>query len=174
LPQYFKTIVNAAKELSGYNETENSYIHPSIALKLGHTVLQCADIIECQLIIEGSSQDKINKIKNFVTVFQKEWKFSISSNACQDLSKIKFNKTINLPNAKDITVLHNYLLNQIQNVTHLIKEKKEINQETYKIMCKTLLAQIILLNRRRSGEVERINVNDYLNRDKKKNSRRNF
>ncbi|XP_060875396.1 uncharacterized protein LOC132952418 [Metopolophium dirhodum] len=168
VPQYFKTIVNAAKEISGYNETENSYIHPSIALKLGHTILQCADIIECQSIIQGSSQDKINKIKNFVTVFQKEWKFSISSNACQDLSKKKFNKTINLPDAKDITVLHNYLLNQIKNVTHLVDEQKEINQETYKLFCKTLLTQIILLNRRRSGEVERIQITDYLNRDKKK------
>lgn len=167
LPQYFKTIVNAAKELSGYNENENSYIHPSIALKLGHTILQCADIIECQSIIEGSSQDKINTIKNLVTVFQKEWKFSISSNAFQDLSKKKFNKTISLPDAKDITLLHNYLLNQIQNVTHLIEEKKEINQDTYKVLCKTLLTQIILLNRRRSGEVERIHVNDYLNREKK-------
>lgn len=35
-------------------------------------------------------------------------------------------------------------------------------------MCKTLLTQIILLNRRRSGEVERIQIADYLNRDKKK------
>jgi len=29
-----------------------------------------------------------------------------------------------LPDAKDITVLHNYLLNQIQNVTHLVEEQK--------------------------------------------------
>jgi len=51
VPKYFKTIVTAAKKLSGYNEIENSYIHPSIALKLGHTILQCADIMECQSII---------------------------------------------------------------------------------------------------------------------------
>lgn len=124
VPQHFQTIVNAAKQISGYNESDNSYIHPYTALKLGHTILQCADIMECQLIIQCTTQDKIEKLKNVVTVFQKEWKFSISSNACQDLSKKKFNKSINLPDAKDITVLHKYLLNQIHKVTSLIKEKK--------------------------------------------------
>jgi len=89
----------------------------------------------------------------------------VSSNACQDLSKKKFNKTISLPSAKDITTLHHYLLNQIQNVTNLIEKNKQVNQDNYKILCKTLLTQIILLNRRRSGEVERIQVTDYLNRD---------
>lgn len=41
-------------------------------------------------------------------------------------------------------------------------------KDTYKTVCQCLLSQIILLNRRRSGEVERIKLNDYLNRDQNK------
>lgn len=168
VPQHYKTIVSAAKELSGYNEEANTYYHPSIALKLGHSILQCADIVESQLIIQNASEDKIQQVKHFTTVFHKEWKFSISSNACQDMSKKKFNKVMSLPDAKDITLLNNFLSNQLQKVMNQIEQQKVINQQTYKILCQTLLSQIILLNRRRSGEVERIKIQDYLNRDKNK------
>ncbi|XP_008188106.1 uncharacterized protein LOC103310706 [Acyrthosiphon pisum] len=119
-----------AKELSGYDEEHNTYVHPTNALKIGHSILQCADIL-------------------------------------QNLSKKQLNKSVNLPDAKDITLLHNFLLNQLEEVKSLI-ENKEINQETYKILCQNLLTQIILLNRRRSGEVQRIKVIDYLNRSKNK------
>lgn len=168
VPQQYKTIVTAAKELSGYNEEANTYTYPSIALKLGHSIIQCADIVESQLIIQNESEDKIQQVKHFTTVFHKEWKFSISSNACQDMSKKKFNKVVVLPDAKDITLLNNFLADQLKEVMNLIEQKKEINQDNYKTLCQTVLSQIILLNRRRSGEVERIKIQDYLNRDKKK------
>lgn len=77
--------------------------------------------------------------------------------------KKKFNKSYSLPDAKDITLLHNYLSNQLEKVKTSI-EKGEINQDTYKTLCQNLLTQIIFLNRRRSGEANRITVQDYLKR----------
>jgi len=47
-------------------------------------------------------------------------------------------------------------------------EKGLYTKDTYKTVCQCLLSQIILLNRRRSGEVERIKVTDYLDREKNK------
>lgn len=51
VPQYYKTIVTAAKQFSGCDKDANTYSHPSVALKLGHSILQCVDIIESQLIV---------------------------------------------------------------------------------------------------------------------------
>lgn len=96
-----------------------------------------------------------------------EWKYAISSNAIQDMNKKKFNKSIKLPNAVDIQLLHNYLLNEMIKGKNLI-EKGVCTKDTYKTVGQCLLSQIILLNRRRSGEVERIKVNDYINRDSNK------
>lgn len=164
VPKYYKTIVEAAKKLSGYDEQKNTYTFPSNALKIGHSILQCSDILESQFIIKGVTELELQNLKNFKQVFQKEWKFSISSNACQDISKKKFNQSMSLPDAKDITLLHNYLSNQLEKVKASI-DKGEINQETYKTLCQNLLTQIILLNRRRSGEANRITVKDYLKRN---------
>lgn len=166
-PKHYKTVVDAAKQLSGYNEKENTYIHPSVAMKIGHSILQCADILESQIIIEDSNPDKLQKVKHFYQIFQKEWKFSVSSNASQDLNKKKFNKSVTLPDAKDITILHAYISNQLSTGVNLIKNGT-INQNSYKMVCQALLTKIILLNRRRSGEVERIKLQDYLNRSKTK------
>lgn len=45
-PKHYKTVVKAAKLLSGYDEEQNTYAHPSNALKIGHSILQCADILQ--------------------------------------------------------------------------------------------------------------------------------
>jgi len=116
IPKYYNTIVEAAKQLSGYQEQKNTYAHPSNALKIGHSLLQCSDILESQFIIKGVPEQELQNLKNFKLVFQKDWKFSISSNACQDISKKKFNKSFALPDAKDITLLHKYLANQLDDV----------------------------------------------------------
>lgn len=165
-PKFYKTVVEAAKQLSGYNEKENTFRHPSTALKIGHSINQCCDILETQYIINGKPEADLQEIKNFSKVFQREWKFSISSNACQDIGKKKYNKKMVLPDAKDITSLHSYLNNQLESVVSKI-EQGEIDENLYKILCENLLCQIILLNRRRSGEVERIKLEDYLNRNQK-------
>lgn len=164
VPKYYNTVVDAAKQLSGYNEEKNTYFYPSVAMKIGHSIIQCADILESQLIIQDATEEEIQKVKKFTSVFQKEWKFSVSSNAYQDINKKKYNKSTALPNAKDITMLHTFVKNQLSAGISLIKSG-EINQNTYKMVCQSLLTLIILLNRRRSGEVERIKIKDYLDRD---------
>lgn len=72
-----------------------------------------------------------------------------------------------MPDAKYISILHTYLSSQLAKGINCI-QSGEINKDVYKLVCQTLLTQIIILNRRRSGEVERIKIENYLNRDKNK------
>ncbi|CAI6375842.1 unnamed protein product [Macrosiphum euphorbiae] len=166
-PNYFVNIVQAAKKLGQYNEDLNTYTHPSNALKIGHTITQCAEILKTQLMINNHPRDEIQVVNDFLQVFQTEWKFSVSSNANQDIGTKKFNKSIALPDAKNISILHTYLSSQLAKGMNCI-QSGEINKDVYKLVCQTLLTQIIILNRRRSGEVERIKIENYLNRDKNK------
>lgn len=92
VPQYFKTFVEAAKRLSGYDEDKNTYINPSNALKIGHSILQCCDIFESQSIIESKSEEKLQTLRNFKKIFQMEWKYAVSSNAIQDIKKKSLTK----------------------------------------------------------------------------------
>lgn len=100
--------MEAAKKLSGYDEDKNSYTSLSNALKIGHSILQCCDILEGQFIINGESEEKLQMLRNFSKIFHIKWKYAISSNALQSINKMKFNKTLKLPNTKDIQLLHNY------------------------------------------------------------------
>lgn len=85
IPKYFHTVVNATLSLSGYNDTNNTYKCPSVA-KLGHSIIQCTDILESQLMINNASAE-LENVKNFSRVYQKEWKFNVSFNACQYINK---------------------------------------------------------------------------------------
>lgn len=70
-PKHYKTVVDAANQLSGYDEEKNTYLYPSVAMKIGHSILQCADILESQIIIEDSNQEKLQKVKNFIKFFKR-------------------------------------------------------------------------------------------------------
>lgn len=93
VPKYYKIVVQAAKQLSGYDEDLNTFAHPTNALKIGHSILQYADILQSQFLINGVDEQKLQNLKDFIQVFSKEWRFSISSNACADMSKKKKNLT---------------------------------------------------------------------------------
>lgn len=69
--QHSKTVVNVVKQLSGYNDQENTFITPSVVFKIGHPILQCADIMESKLITKNETEDKLQQIRNFTKVFQK-------------------------------------------------------------------------------------------------------
>lgn len=140
VPKHYKTVFQAAKQLSGYDEERNTYAHPTNALKIGHSVLQCADILQSHFLVIGVPEQNLQNLKYFIKVFNKEWRYSISSNACADMSKKKkkINKSISLPDANDITLLHNFLTNQLEEVKLSIENNK-INQDTYKILCQNLL-----------------------------------
>lgn len=87
VPKYYKTFVDAAKISREYNLEQDTYTHSSNALKIGHSIIQCSDILESQFIIKGVTEQELQNLKNFKIVFQKERRFSTSSNACRDISK---------------------------------------------------------------------------------------
>ena len=90
-------------------------------------------------------------------LYQCEWE-RISTHAHSTLSLNRYNKPKLLPVVADVSKLHKYLQAQ---ALLLKEEMKVITWKKYAEFSKVCLAQVILFNRKRSGEAERVSLAEF-------------
>ncbi|KAG8176112.1 hypothetical protein JTE90_025570 [Oedothorax gibbosus] len=93
-----------------------------------------------------------------------EWANEVSSRALATLEENKWNKLQLLPFAEDLSKLHQHLIKTTKQSKRLMLNKP--TAEGWKQLCEVTLAQVLLFNRKRSGEVERRKIETFENRDK--------
>lgn len=168
MPKYFDLIVKSTKIVAGYNNLKDTFGAPSIVLKIGNMLKQCCDIAEFNLLKKSDHlslnelQSNLQKsIVNMRSIIDKQWSYEVSTNAVKEIFQKKWNKPAFLPLTSDIKIFRDYLIH-VQNTS--INEIKNCpnNLNSYRNLQESVLAQLILLNRRRSGEVQRILLNTYV------------
>ncbi|XP_060572464.1 uncharacterized protein LOC132730528 [Ruditapes philippinarum] len=160
-PRKFPLAVKATQYLCKFNEETNKYLNPSLALKIGHLLKKCAKIQRTEALIQGDLLLK-EKAVNFLTICEGEWTNEISSCALQTLTDNKRNKGKMLPLSEDLSKLVSFL----QKNSNLLAESlgKTFSKSNWELLNQVTLAQLVLFNRRRGGETERITVEHYKNR----------
>lgn len=162
-PKYFDSTVKCSMQIANYNKLTDSFASPSVILKLGHLIKQCCDIAEFIMLKEQDGQfEKIKQVQNMKYLMETQWSHEISTNASKDITQKKWNKPAILPLTSDIKLFRDHLLKiEIESYSKL-KTNPE-NVQAYRDLQDSILAQLILLNRRRSGEIQRIYLNTYTN-----------
>ncbi len=92
----FPHVIEAVKNVAGWNEETSIYITPSLALKLGHNLKKMANIIECEAMIAGD-ENAVSSAKVFKQVCDAKWSECVSSQALRNLSESKWNAPQLLP-----------------------------------------------------------------------------
>lgn len=173
-PELFDLIIHGAKIISGYDAVTDKFGAPSLILKIGASLKQCCDIAQ-YLILKKSTllrfsediNEKIADIKTLNKLIQKQWSYELSTNASKELYQKKWNKPSFLPLTSDIKTFRDHLLIVQDNALRSLK-KNPTDIISFKKLQNSVLAQLILLNRKRAGEVERISLTTYLNCDSEK------
>ncbi|XP_069109189.1 LOW QUALITY PROTEIN: uncharacterized protein [Argopecten irradians] len=162
-PEKFPTVLKSTRHLCGYSCSENKFSNPSLALKIGHLLKKCAMIQKANaLMTEDTSLG--SKSDAFLSLCEMEWTDSVSGMALQTLSTAKMNKGQLLPLTEDIKKVQEYLKEKSSNLTESLK--KTFTKETWNTLNQVTLARLVLFNRRRGGEAERITLKDYQERQK--------
>lgn len=95
-----------------------------------------------------------------IQLLQSNWRFDISTQAANNLSTQKLHKTTIVPLASDLKLLKNYLL---------LKENKAVarlnlndkDEFAYTQLLETAFCCVLLLNRKRSGELQKLPLHLY-------------
>lgn len=164
-PANFFILTNAVKRVSGFDTETSTFKAPSLALKLGHSLRKISDIIMCRALME-EDQEAIDSIRRFHTLHETKWSELVSHSALSNLSEAKYNKVDSLPLTRDVQKLQLYLGQQVESAREKLGDNPTAG--TYAALAKVILCQVILFNRRREGEVARMTVKNFEDRDMSK------
>ncbi|KAF4114370.1 uncharacterized protein LOC131539370 isoform X2 [Onychostoma macrolepis] len=161
-PNDFYKVVEAVKDVAGYDEKSQLYKTPSLALKLGHSLNKIGDIILCRAI--AVEDDVMTKAaEQFKRLCSSEWAGHVSHAALATLSKSKFNKPSTIPFTQDVQLLHQYL--EKKSVEAFQSLKNHESSHTYAELTKVTLAQVIIFNTRCAGEVSKMTLECFKKRN---------
>lgn len=161
-PANFNVVIKAVKKVCGYDEEKNCYSTPSLALKLGHSLQKVCDIIHCRALMAEDSA-LIKSTQSFKTLYATKWSELISHTALTTLNERHFNKPSTLPFTEDVQRLHRHLEKTTEQALKDLEEHS--SPKSYSELCKATMANVILFNRRRGGEISKMTLNGFQERD---------
>ncbi|XP_013880000.1 uncharacterized protein LOC106529192, partial [Austrofundulus limnaeus] len=164
-PANFQRLVQAVKIVSGFDEEKLSYQTPSLALKLGHSLHKICDIIHCRALTSDNAE-LIKSTETFQKLYSSKWSEMVSHSALNTLSHAKYNKPSTLPFTEDVQILHQHLKKSGENAFCNLEDNA--TPQTYAELAKVTLAQVIVFNRRRAGEVSKMHLRGFMERDSTK------
>ncbi|XP_028298057.1 uncharacterized protein LOC114460324 isoform X2 [Gouania willdenowi] len=164
LPSNFNYVVQAVKDVAGFDEDKNIYKTPSLALKLGHSLKKIADILECDAQMAGSDGEEFLKnVQKSRSLYGKRWDVCVSSQALQTLREAKWNTPNLLPFTEDVKMMHMHLDKCREEYQKTLK--KDPNKRNWSKLATLTLCEVILFNRRREGEVSKMPLSAFTLRD---------
>ncbi|KAL3999238.1 PRA1 family protein 2 [Sarotherodon galilaeus] len=122
-----------------------------------------SDIIHCRALMT-EDEALIKSTDAFKKLYVSKWFEMVSHRALNTLSEAKFNKPSTLPFTEDVCILHHYLQKSAESA--FCSLENEATAQNYAQLAQVTLSQIIVFSRRRSGEVSKMRLKSFLERDK--------
>ncbi|XP_063923052.1 uncharacterized protein LOC135137359 [Zophobas morio] len=165
-PRNYEHLVTATKIIAKYDPEKEIYLSPTFAINMGTTLKQCCEIAlkfalkKSDIYAIMSTAQAEADLRTTIQLIEGHWKFDISSAACNDLNTKKWNKITIVPLASDLKLLKEYLIEKANSAISLLKRDKK-NRQAYNQLVETIFCRVILLNRRRPGELQRFLLHAY-------------
>ena len=139
-PGKFNMVLRATIEVSG--DTEESFLHPSTALKYGYDLLEMADLKESVVII-ANDKEMPTEAENFIKLKEKKWRYSITSLAHEVITERNFSTTVKLPKPADTKKLLDYLKSEMS------KAKMVATKEDFRRAVELVQVRLVTYNKKR-------------------------
>ena len=159
-PSKFDVVVAAVKIVAGFDEKSHTYAVPSLPLKLGHSLHDCANITKVEAMKKNDTE-ALTSAGHFIDLYQIQWAKRVSTHASRTLKGRRMRKSVTLPLAEDLQKLQTFLQESAARTLAALTVTPDLKNWT--LLSKITLAQLVLFNRR-SGEAQRMTCDDYFHR----------
>lgn len=106
--QHFYHVIQAVKEVAGFDEKRNKFAKPTLATELGQRIQRVADNMEAEAL-SSQNNEKKQVVQEFRRMDSLSWNEMIPSAAYRTLEEKKWNKPKLIPLAEDVKKLHMYM-----------------------------------------------------------------
>jgi hypothetical protein len=150
----FSLVPQVVQNVGGFSADTNSYDRPSVCLKLGHAIKKGATICKSNAMQSGNTELR-RKAQGFLELCELQWTDAVLPAALRTLVQRQWNNPKRLPLAEDVAKLTAYLHQEIEEAKTKLA-MSDSNPGDWRSLARLTLVQVMLFNRRRSGEVERV------------------
>lgn len=161
-PKNYLETVKAVKMTCGYDSDTNKFSIPSLANKLGNTLVKVSKLLKAQGLI-SNNEELVRNATAFQEVHSEKWNAMVSATALRNITEAKWNVPTLMPFTEDVQKMHQFLSQMQDESSSALSESP--STKTWMDLAKVCLAQIILFNRRREGEVASMPLSAFLSRD---------
>ncbi|XP_043460940.1 uncharacterized protein LOC122497738 [Leptopilina heterotoma] len=158
----YDTFKHAVRSCAGYNEQTGLFASPSVASQLGTLIKKCMKVWIAECIKKGY-QERKKSAAEFLELFEEDFPTAVNKKVVENQIKAKRAKKINLPLKQDINALYKHLKENCTKSFNILKQSFDL--EAWKLLSECTLILLQLFNRKRAGEVERISIDDFMNRE---------
>ncbi|KAK0162381.1 hypothetical protein PV327_008725 [Microctonus hyperodae] len=161
-PERYDAVVAAVRECAGFDPKTQAFKAPSVASALGTLLKKSVNrwISEC---IKKRDAEKKKDAEEFLILFEDDFPTTINKKVVENQIKQKRVKKVILPLKKDIQLLYNYLHKICLSSMNILKQSFETS--AWKALAEASLILLQMFNRRRAGEIERIEIEDFNNKE---------
>ncbi|XP_056256201.1 uncharacterized protein LOC130184300 isoform X2 [Seriola aureovittata] len=157
-PQNFYKVVETVKGIAGFDEKNQGYDKPSLALKIGHSLKKL-----CRIALSVTDDnERTRDTKTFMTLCTKEWSELVSQTAVASLSGRRVNSPSTIPFTRDMQTFYRYLEAASASATDSLKMHE--SPQVYRALCRVTLAQVSVLNKG-APEVSKMTLKSFQERD---------
>ncbi|KAL1276722.1 hypothetical protein QQF64_036345 [Cirrhinus molitorella] len=161
-PRNFPHVIKTVRAVAGFSEETNTCKIPPLALKLIHSLVKVANSMKCNALMSGHDA-AAESAQSSRHLHESKLNEEMSPAALTTLGKAKWDKPQVLPFTEDVKTLHSFLNSKQQEYVDALQENPE--GKNFANLCKVMLAHIVIFNRRREGDVSKMNVQSYTSRD---------
>ncbi|XP_044764696.1 uncharacterized protein LOC123321292 [Coccinella septempunctata] len=157
-PKNYDSAITAVQNLAGMNESGIGFKTPSLATSLG-TLLKQVGYLCVSHWIKRQDKTRQSHAEDIIKLLVEDSGTAINRAAIETQHRNKRHSKVVLPSKEDILKLQTYLRDRLRANHEILKVK--FNELNWLQLGEAALLSIQLFNRRRSGEIERILIEDF-------------
>jgi hypothetical protein len=162
-------LMSCVQEMSQSNLATGTVGVIGMPARLSWVIHECCSRLIDNIISDQSFTDKYKEnqkrnIMDFQTVIRRRWKYGISTNAEKTRKKNAMKKDVVMPLDSDIKLFLEELTKLEEDYSNTLRFC--VTNSNYEKLCEVIIAKLIVLNRRRSGEVANTELEFYMDRPK--------
>ncbi|XP_069114279.1 uncharacterized protein [Argopecten irradians] len=160
-PMYFDKMCEAALLCASMeNDDEEDLKSPSSTLEIGFDIKRMKNL-KLGLALKSDDKDQKREAEEFTTLLKMEWSISVSRMAHLKLREDRMNRPHKpLPIPQDLSILGGRVSSELKEMGMNVKK----TFENYKRAVMLLETRLLTYNKRRSGELEALSLENYKSR----------
>ncbi|XP_054601443.1 uncharacterized protein [Nothobranchius furzeri] len=134
LPKNFFRVVTCMKKIVGFNDRDDSYVKPALALKLGNSLKRMGNLVLSQ---EKSSETMKTSARIFIEKCDREWR--VSQKDVSSARGQKPSRPSTVPFTRDVQALYKYMESLSASATESLKTGED--SQVFNALSRVTLAQ---------------------------------